>query len=281
MTSPKPLFIVQDAIARGCDAEAAAAACGGGLQTVPDGPRTAREAALHAADARATFEGFKPIAFVALPVAGRIARQHAVLARGLCAPYAALTASVLTTSLPPELLLNPQGIWMPWAHLGASRDLLAAALGCDAVFIRPDSATKPFAGFSTSLDTLAREVAARDQTDRVDPAELVFCAPARPQPRLEWRFWVVMGEIVAHAPYDPVAGAIADSSDRPALDGAIRTVAERAVAAFALREDSLVVDIAETPEGPKVVEFNALSTSGWYPGLDLRALLAAMDDLFV
>jgi len=40
--------------------------------------------------------------------------------------------------------------------------------------------------------------------------------------------------------------------------------------------NNIVIDIGITPNGPKIIELNSISTSGWYTGMDINALLAAI-----
>lgn len=265
-------FILQDCIRRGHVVEEATAALGAQLTLLPDRVTDQMLADLDAAVAEA---GEKPIVFCSLPLAARIKARRPVLARGIDLDLEALRHSRYSALLPSSTLLNPDGIYLPWACLAPRRDLLRSLFGAR-VFLRPDRATKPFPGFDIGLDGLAAELAARAHTYLVEPGELVFVAPARDLPHVEFRVWLVEGTPVGAAAYSwhegepllpvPEAVILAAAATARRLEGHLHDF----TADFVLIEDR-----------PSLVEVNGMATSGWYPDLDPKVLLAAIDAVFV
>lgn len=269
----EPHFIVQKTLTRGLDPRAAAETQGGRVSFLEDQIDLAH---LRALESEVQAAGERPIVFCSLQVAGRILRLFPGLAPGVALPRDFLRHHVYTSCLDQDLLLNPDGLYLPWGRIAGQRDFLAAHFP-QGVFLRPDSPMKPFAGFATGHADLGFEISARSQTDRVDPAELVYIAPRLDLPEIEYRFWIVDSHPCTAAPYSWL-----ETARPPRRIPAEAFEAARAVAqALALREQIFTVDIVMLDGVARVVEINALSTSGWYPGLSLDALFQACNATFI
>lgn len=246
------------------------------LYDVDDGPENDTLAALEAA----VQSGVRRVVpFVSLEIAGRIQRRYPGLSRFLVfSPERLQFHSV--SAVMGETLLNHRHLLTTWASLPERASDLARAFG-PALFIRPNLATKSFTGFSVAADQLRAEHQALSQTEHVPADELCVVAPAHALPPIEWRFWVVDGRPVTSAPYrwdepsDPAA--MAETTPPEELQDFARGVASRTE----VIESALVLDVVMSEAGPRVVELNPLSTSGFYPGMDLKALLTALADIFV
>lgn len=125
------------------------------------------------------------------------------------------------------------------------------------VFVRPDSALKPFAGRVVDVDRLTR--AALDHGFYYDDDELlVQIAPARALGR-EWRCVVADGEVVAACEY---------GAERRARDGGTPTAVLERASAVARAPWQVApiycVDVAEVDGGLGVLELNPFSGADLY-----------------
>jgi hypothetical protein len=181
--------------------------------------------------------------------------------------------------IPRNVLLNSDYLVLPYGEIVNWLPRLIEIFG-ESLFIRPDSPNKPFTGFSkTGVAELSFELGALAITECIDSSELCIIAPAKTIPEIEWRFWLIEEQIVTFAPYtwnlrnQDVITRSKPSSEmlNAATDLAVRLVEH---------DNALVADFVETPEGPKLVELNAVSTSGWYKGMDYNALIEELVALF-
>lgn len=144
------------------------------------------------------------------------------------------------------------------------------------VFIRPADDGKAFAGTVLTRDEYPgwrAGIAGPDVSWPVAPECLVVVAPVR-DILSETRFIVVDGRVVA--------GSLYRRGGRPLLDGPI----DDAVTAFACEAAAMwtpdrvvAMDVAQTRDGPKVIEFNNFNSARWYaadPGR-IVAAIEAMD----
>lgn len=139
-------------------------------------------------------------------------------------------------------------------------------------FIRPTGNTKLFTGMVITkkdfLDWQERENI--DSSPYIGQSLLI--APLRVI-RAEYRFFVVNQEVITGSSYK-VDGKF-DSSVKPTAE--IIKYAEKIVEKFPLSK-AYVLDVAETDEGLKVVEYNNINTSGLY-GCDEVAFVKAINAL--
>jgi hypothetical protein len=228
---------------------------------------------------KAGVDGKKIMTFGSILVAKRAPRRGwAKLDSGIVAREERLRWSSYATHLPNDWLLNPFGILFPWGYLKQDRtkDILRRSYGEDGVFIRPNSPWKPFAGFPTSWEHYDHNIKSYQQLEHIDPGEICVLLPRRHFDPVEWRFWVVAGQIATYAPYswEQVPG---DTKEPP--EGMIAAV-ERAIDMLEGFEEHLVIDMAHMDDGFRIVELNGLSTSGFYDGMDVGALLDALPAMF-
>ena len=197
---------------------------------------------------------------------------------GVIADGDKLKWSSYATYLPNDMLLNPFGILFPWGYL---RDPMTVktvkkAFGESGVFIRPNSPWKPFAGFDTSWENYEHNILSYGQLERIDPGEICVLFPRKAIDVVEWRFWIVAGKIATFAPYS--RSTMPDCNKSPPADMILAV--EKAISLLEGYEDSLVIDMAETECGAKIIELNGLTTSGFYDGMDIAALLSAIPTMF-
>lgn len=260
-------ILIQSCISRDVDIAKKAEAIGIEVAALPDRPCISLLADLEAEAGKALIPS--PV-FCSLQVGKTIRRSFPTLARGLDMPLEFLRHGHYSALLEPRLLLNGSGIYLPWSRIAPAKEMLAGLFG-DRVFLRPDSPAKPFTGFATTMSELAFELSAREQTDHVRPEEMVFLAKARTLPEHEFRFWIIDSQVVTSTSYswDSAAGHLQPAA---ALDEAARSVAH----ALERHCQNFVADFVLMNGTPLLVELNAISTSGWYRGMDPAHLIAAM-----
>jgi len=272
-------FIVQDRIARDNDPRALAGAVNGKITYVQDDPR---KGALADLEREITARGEKPILFCSLQIAAWVRFNHPGLASGICLPEAFLRHSNYSSLIAPELLLNPEGLYLPWGQIPRNIEHLERRFG-SRVFLRPDSSLKPFPGFDVAISELQGEWSARCQTDRVAPGEMCFIAPAREVPELEYRVWIVDAQVITSAPYSwhPRRATLALKRNPDPDRLACEEAAARLAQILEMHEQCYTADFTLIDGTPRLVELNAITTSGWYSGLDVLSVFRACDDIFI
>lgn len=275
---PAPLVVVlQDVICRG--ASAAEGFLAAGCEVIRftasgDWRSTLRsiDRALAPSESRA---GGRVACFVSLDAARYIRRECPGLARGLFLDEDRLRVQCWSGILPNSMQLNRGFILLPFGQLAQRRRQLEALFG-DAFFIRPDSAMKTFAGTPVSAENFEAEVSALRQIHKLHGDELVVVDRGREIGPVEWRFWLADGDIVTHAPYS-FTGTAANVMPEGLMD-----LAREAAARLEGWCNPVVADFAQEMGGPlRLVELNALSTSGIYPGADTTAIARLLDSLIL
>lgn len=219
--------------------------------------------------------GSRIACFVSLDAARFIRRECPALARGLLLDEDKLRVQAWSGILPASMQLNRGFILLPFGQLAQRRRQLEALFG-DAFFIRPDSAMKTFAGTPVSAENFEAEVNALRQIHKLHGDELVVIDRGREIGPVEWRFWLADGGIVTHAPYS-FTGAVPGDMPEGLMD-----LAREAAARLEGWCNPVVADFTlEIGRGPRLVELNALSTSGIYPGADTTAIARLLDNLFI
>ncbi len=180
----------------------------------------------------------------------------------------------MASKLPADWLLNPDATILPFKDVRIETDK----------FIRPVEDSKVFSGRVYKpeewADFHAGALKALDVDGGVPGFTLDVNTPvivsAPVEIFTETRFFVVDGKVVTHGRYkrgNRVVGHIVnDPADPHVIEHAQR------VADFWQPQPAFVVDIAETPEGLKIVEYNSLTCAGFY-GADVQALVMALEDL--
>ncbi len=208
--------------------------------------------------------------FVSLDAARYIRRACPELERGLFLDEDRLRVQCWSGILPAEMQLNRGFILLPFGQLANRRRQLEALFG-DAFFLRPDSAMKTFAGTPVSAEDFETEVNALRQIHKLHGDELVVVDRGREIGPVEWRFWLADGGVVTHAPYSFTGAAAGEMPD--GLMDLAREVAMRLEGWC----NPVVADFAEETGGrPRLVELNALSTSGIYPGAEVSRLATVL-----
>lgn len=182
--------------------------------------------------------------------------------------------SSYSTIIPHNDLLNPDGIIVPYGNILKISENIKMLFG-DNIFIKPNSPWKAFTGFSTSIDNLFYELNSITQLEKVNNFELVLISSHKQIDNTEFRFWCINEEIITYAPYTWQHNEIYSELPEDAIHFVYRILSYL----YEYTENGIVVDIVNTPNGLKLIELNALSTSGWYRGMDVDRLLNKLRDL--
>lgn len=161
-----------------------------------------------------------------------------------------------------------------YAWTGTIREAPAQLYGA-AAFVRPVEDSKAFSGKVLRADEYPswREFALScGPKDPVNGDTQVVLAKVQ-DIYTETRFWVVRGQVVTSSLYK--------LGGRPCFSAAAVPDEVAAFAQARAREGgpnpAYVLDVAETPDGPKIVECNCLNASGFYAG-DMQKLVAAIEE---
>jgi hypothetical protein len=148
-------------------------------------------------------------------------------------------------------------------------------------FIRPTYDSKTFAGrvfFPDEFAAFQEEACKRTgEDDRAHGGIEVLVA----RPRLiysETRFWVVRGEVITSSLYKRGGQPhFQEGAPSQAVEDFARACARAAWTTYRGANPAYVLDVAETPNGPKVIETNCLNSAGFYAA-DMQALVAAIEE---
>jgi len=269
----RPLHIIhQTAITRNHDVASALARLAINTHTRIDAANW--KAQIDAAEADPALSRTRPLVFCSLQIATYVARCCPNLARGLILPRAFLDHHAYSSLLPRDIRLNPRGIYLPWGDIPDAEDLLRN-LCPDGIFIRPNSPMKPFTGFSVAWPEIGREHAAMTRAAHISASELCWICAVKDVAKTEYRIWIVDGQVATSASY----GWDEESEQVGTAPDDILAAAARVAQCLEMVEQIYTADFVQTPQGARLVELNAMSTSGWYRHMDPTALLQALDPM--
>jgi hypothetical protein len=148
-------------------------------------------------------------------------------------------------------------------------------LGIEEFFVRPVGDSKLFTGTRMTRSVFAEwaeRVAPADASWTMGPDTAVIVAPLK-EIFSETRFVVADGEIVTGSLYKRGSTVVYDDAVSPEV---LAWAKERALRWTPGRV--CVMDVAETSEGPKIVEFNNFNSAGWY-ACDVQKIVMAVEGL--
>lgn len=215
--------------------------------------------------------------FVSIGAAQFIRRSCPRLSRHLSFRPESLRHHAWSTLVPLDIQLNRSFVLLPFGHLEAHRGALQALFG-DRLFLRPDSACKTFPGQCIDTRDLADLASELRQIYAIRPEELVVVDRHRVIDPVEYRTWIARGEVITSAGYAFGPGGCPEGMTIPPCPPAILDLARdlmRRAPYLESIDELLVADFSLESGDPRLVEVNAWSTSGFYPGADLGALALA------
>lgn len=178
-------------------------------------------------------------------------------------------------------IMSQHGVFLPLTLLPhVSRvilDTIASHSMEKGVFVRPDSGNKLFTGDFFALDGFHENIKSSLGGElKHSGSSLCLLAPAHKADPVEWRFWIVADTIATYAPY-----GWEGIDSKQALPDSIMSLARRVVSMLDMPHGTYVLDIGSVLGDPRVIEVNAMSTSGWYPGMNVGNLLDAIKNLAI
>lgn len=144
-------------------------------------------------------------------------------------------------------------------------------------FLRPIDDSKYFAGRVFDADEFEawrQRVCDLDEdygTSLSPSTQVQLCTPKTIH--AEYRFWIAGGEIATKSLYK-LGSRVVYASD---VDDRLDHFVLQAVADWQPHR-AFVIDVCDTPEGPRIVEINTINSAGFYAG-DVQRLVEALEDL--
>lgn len=144
----------------------------------------------------------------------------------------------------------------------------------DLIFVKPHAESKLFTSMTLTIQELDNVLKTLTiGRSKLTPDTEIITAH-RKVILSETRWFVVNGKVI-----DGSAYRIGDRNNAYHIGNEKEIAAAQAMADIWLPHPTCVMDIAETPEGPKVVEFNCFNSSGIYIH-DLRKIVRAVHEMF-
>lgn len=152
-------------------------------------------------------------------------------------------------------------------------DLLAHDFG--RFFVRPLTDDKLFAG--TVLDRAEaaewhERIRGADSTWTITPQTPIVVSAVKPI-RNETRFVIVDGAVVAGSLYRRGPTVVYSPEVEPRI-----LAYAKGMAAGWTPDRVCVMDVADTPDGPKIIEFNTFNSAGWY-ACDVSEIVQAIEGM--
>lgn len=214
-----------------------------------------------------------PIVFCSINVANYIQKNLVKLRTGIFLPQSPYTNGILdwnqySSVIPKKYLLNSDGIIFTFSKIIENKEIIHNLFGNN-IFIRPISPWKPFTGFDTNKNDLEYDINSYRSLSSVSPHELCLITTAHDIQNPEYRFWMVEGNVATYAPYNmKMSQTLLDISPPEEMISMVEEISNILIE----YDHSFVIDMCMASSGPKMVEINGFSTSGWYHGMNIDHL---------
>ena len=142
-------------------------------------------------------------------------------------------------------------------------------------FVRPDADNKSFNGQVMNRDEFLdwqRSMSVMEDSATISKDDIIILAPIKAI-FAEYRFYVVNGKVVTGSVYK-IGHKVVYA---PCHEQSVIDFAQQMVDLYA-PSIAFVLDIADTPDGMKVLETNSISSSGFY-AIDMGKFVAAINEL--
>lgn len=167
--------------------------------------------------------------------------------------------NIYYSNLPEEWMLNSQFVMAPFQVIKNNPSRFFDLFSCSDLFIRPNTGRKAFTGYTITRENGAFELSASMQLTSVQGDTICLIAPAK-NIKSEFRFVVGNKEVIDGSEYrwDNILDIRHDW-----LEDCHRLAQD--MAAYPWQPDTCyTVDVADTDEGPKIIELNGFSCAGLY-----------------
>lgn len=196
-----------------------------------------------------------------------IAQSYPDLKFGIFGNSTQLETAKLFGHFDPKYLLNGDGVFMTWKHFKHRKNEMFNLFG-DTIFIRPSSHRKTFTGTTLNRLNVDYEINSMDQITSVMDDTLILVAKAKDIIN-EYRFVIIDNEIVASSGYSWDDKPVECPSE--ACKSFVREILSMGYSV----DLAYTIDVAETPTGYSVVEFNSFSSAGLY-NCDVKPIVERM-----
>ena len=144
------------------------------------------------------------------------------------------------------------------------------------IFIRPLTGNKLFNGVTIkNSEDLWIEKKTIDQEFHICDSDLICVSEFKDIEPIEYRFWIVNHEVATYAPY-----SLHENTDGHKVPDYVNSWVKDWIESFHVNSNELVLDftvdiaILKNNQEPKIIEINAISSSGWYKGMQPELLLS-------
>jgi len=172
-----------------------------------------------------------------------------------------------------KICLNEDHILLTWGMFKNHPERWFDRFQTERIFMRPSSSLKTFASLVVSQEDIHQEIQALQQISSVTNDTLICLAPSQTLGQ-EYRLTIVHGQVITgtRAPYEE------SYPDPETIPQDVWALAHHVVQHTWQPDLAYICDVVVTPKGPRVVELNSMSSSGWY-GLDLSKLIPALNHI--
>ena len=177
--------------------------------------------------------------------------------------------NVFSSVISSNHLLNSEIEYMTWGMFRNSKFETP-------IFIRPLTGNKLFNGVTIkNSEDFWIEKKTIDQEFHLCDSDLICVSEYKDIEPIEYRFWIVNHEIATYAPY-----SLYENTDNHEVPDYVISWVKDWVESFNDNSNGLVLDftvdiaIIKNNQNPKIIEINAISSSGWYQGMQPDLLLS-------
>jgi len=175
-----------------------------------------------------------------------------------------------------KLFLNSDHMYVTLANLIGDHEYYFRLMGMDKLFFRPNRGGKEFTGNVWTMDNITREIDAIIKLYGVGLDSMILIST--PKKILdEARFVIGNREILGSSRYQ-VGGK--HQEDTKVNVESTQLVEDILDTCAWVPDDLFIIDIATTENGPKIVELNSFSCSGWY-AMDPKDIISKVSAIVV
>jgi hypothetical protein len=165
-----------------------------------------------------------------------------------------------------DLILNPN------PTVTYLSEVMDATVGQDSFFIKPNDDNKAFAGFVLPREEFEIWVNRMREIGYLDNQDIEVVVSPPQELAMEWRNIVVDGKLIESSIYRQWQSVMPERDRRPEVEELVLEAHSRFKPA-----DVYVIDVAQTRQGLKVVEYNTFNSAGTY-ACDIPNIMDAVSD---
>lgn len=160
----------------------------------------------------------------------------------------------------PDNFLNQDHLFCTFQKLKDDYDFYYDLFKKDSLFFRPNNGVKEFTGGVIHRENMMRELEAMEYMYNISPESMILVSTPK-KIHEEARFLIGNGEIIASSRYQIKGKHKTDTNVAQTSIDFVETVLRQS---YWRPAELFCLDVAETDNGPKIIELNSFSCSGWY-----------------